>query len=121
MTQNRVRCTLRIGLKNESSFWGSGVAELMHQIEQCHSLRAAAQHMNMSYSKAWKIIHEAEAGLGFPLIKSASGGAQGGGSHLTRTACELLSAYDMTVAAVQTVLEQEFKNRIQPILNAQNT
>lgn len=121
MTQNCIRCSLRVGLKNERSFWGPGVAELLHQIEQYHSLRAAAQRMHMSYSKAWKIIHEAEAGLSFPLIQSTSGGAQGGGSHLTRTACELLRAYDETVAAVQIVLEQEFQNKIQPILNVPNS
>ena len=79
-----VRYVQHISLRREKAFWGPGVAQLLHYIVQHKSLRAAAQQMNMSYSKAWKIVHEAEEQLGFPLIETISGGARGGGSYLTR-------------------------------------
>ena len=40
--------------------FGPGVAELMKQVQIHHSLRSAALAMEMAYSKAWRIIRNAE-------------------------------------------------------------
>ena len=50
--------------------------------------------MNMAYSKAWTIVRNAEAQLGFKLLHSTTGGRHGGGATLTEEARELLTAYD---------------------------
>lgn len=117
MRDNDITYTLRLGMKREKSFWGPGVAQLLHQIECCHSLRAAAQCMGISYSKAWKIIHDAEQGLGFALVESISGGVCGGGSHLTEKGSDILSAYDKTVSTVEKVLMKVFEQNIRVILD----
>ena len=57
------------------------------------SLRAAAASMEMAYSKAWRIIHEAEEGFGFRLLDSTIGGRHGGGASLTPEAEQLLADY----------------------------
>ena len=49
---------VRIGQK-EASF-GKGVIELMEGVERTGSLSAAYKAMNMSSSKAWKIIQRAQ-------------------------------------------------------------
>ena len=49
-------------------FFGEGPARLMHAIEETGSLRAAAISMNMAYTKALKLIRNAEAALGFSLM-----------------------------------------------------
>ncbi|MDO5142767.1 MAG: LysR family transcriptional regulator [Eubacteriales bacterium] len=85
---------LRASLGREQSFWGPGITSLLHQIDACHSLRAAAKGMGISYSKAWKIVHHAEQELGFALVQCAQGGSRGGGSRLTEQALALLRAYD---------------------------
>lgn len=113
---SELTCTLRVGIRREQSFWGIGVSELLHRIEEEHSLRAAAQKMNMSYTKAWRIVHEAELGLGFALIECVSGGTKGGGSVVTQKGKALLRAYDALLCTIDEVLQKEFDAQIRPLI-----
>ena len=72
--------------------------EVYHGIEADTPLSAkwtaaAAASMEMAYSKAWRIIHEAEEGFGFRLLDSTIGGRHGGGASLTPEAEQLLADY----------------------------
>lgn len=67
-------------------FFGEGPARLLHGVEETGSLRAAAMSMNMAYTKALKLIRNAETALGFPVISRKTGGKDGGGSRLTEEA-----------------------------------
>ena len=40
--------------------FGPGIAQLLHRVRELHSLRAAANSMNMAYSKAWTVLRTAE-------------------------------------------------------------
>ena len=75
-------------------FFGEGPAQLLHAIETYGSLRRAAISMNMAYTKALKIIQNAEKALGFPLTIRATGGKTGGGSQLTLEGKEWLNTYE---------------------------
>lgn len=75
-------------------FFGEGPARLLHGVEQYGSLRAAALSMNMAYTKALRIIRQAEASLDFALIASTTGGRDGGGSVLTSQGKEWLTRYE---------------------------
>lgn len=75
-------------------FFGEGPARLLHGIEQTGSLRAAAMSMNMAYTKALRLIRNAEAALGFSLIDRKTGGKDGGGSRLTERGKEWLHRYE---------------------------
>ena len=75
-------------------FFGEGPARLLHGIEQTGSLRAAAMSMNMAYTKALKLMHNAEASLGFPLTARTVGGKDGGGSRLTPEGKNWLARYE---------------------------
>lgn len=79
--------------KNEK-FFGEGPARLLHGIEETGSLRAAAISMGMAYTKALKLMCNAEKALGFPLIRRATGGKAGGGSTLTEEGKEWLQRYE---------------------------
>ena len=70
------------------------VPTLLRRVDEHHSLRAAAQSMEMAYSKAWTITKNAEEGLGIRLLSSTTGGKGGGGAVLTPEARQLLEAYD---------------------------
>lgn len=74
-------------------FFGEGPYRLLLGVEERHSLRAAAQEMGMAYTKAFRIIKNAEVKLGFPLLQRAVGGKGGGGSTLTPEGKELLRRY----------------------------
>ncbi len=47
----------------------------------------------MSYTKGWKILKEAERQLGYPLLITQSGGAEGGFSQLTPKSKDFLDRY----------------------------
>ena len=75
-------------------FFGEGPARLLRGIEEQGSMRAAALSMNMAYTKALKLMKNAEAALGFPLTTRITGGKDGGGSHLTPEGKEWLTRYE---------------------------
>ena len=78
----------------EEKCFGPGVAALLRLVKEHHSLRAAAGAMGMAYSKAWTILKQSQAQLGFKLLDSTTGGTNGGGATLTPEAEALLSCYD---------------------------
>ncbi len=78
----------------QEKFFGEGPARLLRSIEEAGSLRAAALSMNMAYTKALKLVRNAEDALGFPLIHRFTGGKDGGGSSLTEEGKEWLDRYE---------------------------
>lgn len=92
---------MRLTLKRREKFFGPGVATLMHLIDEYGSIQSAAKHMEMSYSKAWKIIRRAEEELGFALVASKNGGAGGGRSELSEEGRAFLRDYDALTAEVK--------------------
>ena len=75
-------------------FFGEGPYRLLLAIEQFGSLRAAAQSMDMAYTKAHKLMKNAETALGFPLTMRTAGGRDGGGSTITPRGKEWLKRYE---------------------------
>lgn len=76
-----------------NKFFGEGPMQLLRAIERTGSLRAAAMEMEMAYSKASKLLKQAEANLGFPLTQRSTGGKDGGGSVLTPQGKRWLQRY----------------------------
>ena len=87
---------IRVMLFDEDGerFFGEGPCRLLHAIEQTGSLRAAAQSMQMAYTKALGLVRHAEQVLGFALTERKIGGKGGGGSVLTDEAKEFLYRYE---------------------------
>ncbi len=79
---------------NGQKFFGEGPARLLRAVEATGSLRAAAMSMDMAYTKALKLIRNAENALDFPLIRRSAGGKDGGGSYLTEEGKEWLQRYE---------------------------
>ena len=75
-------------------FFGEGPYRLLMGVEETGSLRSAALSMEMAYSKALKLLRNAEAALGFPLTRRTTGGRDGGGSILTPEGKEWLKKYE---------------------------
>jgi len=79
---------------NGIKFFGEGPCRLLRCVEKTGSLRAAAMEMEMAYSKAAKLLKQAEANLGFPLTTRFAGGKDGGGSRLTPEGKQWLRQYE---------------------------
>ena len=75
-------------------FFGEGPCRLLRLVEETGSLRCAAASMEMAYSKALKLVKQAEEALGFPLTQRSAGGKDGGGSTLTPEGRTFLRQYE---------------------------
>ncbi len=97
---------------NGIKFFGEGPCRLLRYVEKTGSLRSAAMEMEMAYSKASKILKQAEINLGFPLTKRSTGGKDGGGSVLTAEGKQWLLQYeayrDACVKSNQALYRQFF-------------
>ena len=97
---------------NGIKFFGEGPFRLLLGVEKTGSLRAAAMAVEMAYSKASKILKQAETNLGFPLTIRAAGGKDGGGSILTPEGKHWLRQYeayrDACIKANQSLYRQFF-------------
>ena len=75
-------------------FFGEGPFRLLRGVEKTGSLRASAEGMGMAYTKALKLLKNAETALGFSLTMRSAGGKDGGGSRLTPEGEEWLKRYE---------------------------
>lgn len=71
-------------------YLGRGVADLLHGVEKYHSLNLAAREMGMAYSKAWRIVRDAETAMGMTFLYRM----RRNGSELTEEGKKLLSVYE---------------------------
>lgn len=93
-SKQELHAVISLRLFTDRKCFGPGVAELLRRVEEHHSLRSAAQSMEMAYSKAWTITRNAESALGVRLLERSTGGKNGGGAALTDEARRFLSGYD---------------------------
>ena len=94
--------------ENEPTF-GKGVIHILKKVDEYQSLSKAYKSMNMSSSKAWKMIHRAQEDLGFKLIDSQIGGSQGGKSSLTPEAKEFVKRYEAYCDDIKEYASMKFK------------
>ncbi len=115
--ENKFRPVVSVRIFGEEKCFGPGIAQLLRNVEEKHSLRAAAISMGMAYSKAWTIIKNAEKSLGFELLVSTTGGKNGGGASLSDKAQCLLAAYEQYCTAVRSFAAAEFEQRLASVLS----
>ena len=108
-----LRPVISVRIFREEKCFGPGVAALLKNIEEHHSLRSAAASMSMAYSKAWTILKTSEEELGFKLLHTTTGGRHGGGATLTPEAQALLEAYTAYCTALKAagtaLFEEHFR------------
>ena len=80
--------------ENDEKFFGEGPLRLLRTIEKTGSLRSASMSMGMAYTKALKLVENAEKTLGFKLLQRTTGGKSGGGSQLTPEGKEWITKYE---------------------------
>lgn len=107
-SERNLKFHMRLRIYYEERCFGPGVAALMQLVREQGSLASACQEMHMAYSKAWKIIHKAEADLGFPLMEGRRGGEGGGNTVLTPEGEVLLEKYLAFEKEVEEAAEKAF-------------
>lgn len=105
----KISMSLRLCNEEGEKIFGKGVAQLLRLIDKEGSLNAAAKKMGIAYSKAWKILHNAEEQLGFELVEKQSEGKNGGGSVLTPRGRSFLEKYEAFDRESGLIVEELFK------------
>ncbi|MCE5235702.1 MAG: LysR family transcriptional regulator [Clostridiaceae bacterium] len=110
MTNDPMTFTLSVRLFRgaDEKCFGPGIAELLRRVDRTSSLRSAAAEMNLAYSKAWRIVKETEAALGFKLLASQTGGVHGGGAALTQEAHDMLARFDRFLKQLRLAADAAF-------------
>ena len=119
--EQKFRPVLSVRIFRNSKCFGPGIAELLRQVQEKHSLRGAAISMGMAYSKAWTVIKSAEKELGFDLLMSTTGGKNGGGAILSPKAEAILAAYEEYIASLREFAEAGFEEKLVPLLENQKS
>ena len=94
--------------KDLPGVFGHGCVLLLQGIAREHSLNRAAKSMGMAYSKAWRIVNEAEGQLGCKLIERD--GARG--SSLTPAGERAIAAYEELQAGASPVTSARMRERV---------
>jgi molybdate transport system regulatory protein len=95
-----------VNQKGEAVF-GNGLAELLEEIDNHHSILEAANHLEMSYRYALHRLTLAEERLGEPLVTRVRGGAKGGGSsQVTDFGRDLVKRYRNAQVELSKVAEK---------------
>lgn len=84
---------IKLTLHTQERFFGPGICELLEKIQQTGSIQAASKEMEMSYTKAWKILNRAEKEMNRNLITRVNGGKNGGSSTLTEEGLQAVRDY----------------------------
>ena len=98
----KARLTLRCMDDEIPGAFGHGCVLLLQGVAEEHSLNKASKRMGMAYSKAWRIMKEAEAQLGCKLLDRD--GARG--SNLTPEGQEVMEAYQQLSAEIRGLLDR---------------
>lgn len=90
-------------------YFGLGSYVLLKEIEKTNSVKDAATNLDLSYSKAWKILNQAEKGAKRELVVRKQGGSQGGFTSLSDDGKRFILAYEKVVEEVEGKVASVFK------------
>jgi molybdate transport repressor ModE-like protein len=105
----KIKPIVRVSFVGKEKFFGKGIAELLQLVDKFGTIQKACKSMDMSYSKAWKIINRLEKELGFKVLETKAGGKKGGESVLTDDARDLLARYTKMNKDIEEYTIKEYK------------
>ncbi len=103
-----MRAETKVFLSNVRTFCGPGTVTLLKQVDSLGSVSEACAKTGISYSKAWKLIRNAERELGFPVVSRMAGGRNGGESQVTEEGRRMIELYEILEKRVSEAAQKEF-------------
>lgn len=94
-----------VSLNHGKPFFDSKIVNLLHLVDETHSVRLACDLVQISYSSAWNMLNSAEDELGYSLISRTRGGSVGSKSILTEKGRKLMNTYDKFEADLKQNVE----------------
>lgn len=103
-----VRPRFRIFLNDEIAI-GPGKAALLQAIADTGSIQQAAHSLQMSYMRAWKLVHTMNECFRQPVVQTERGGRHSGGASLTPLGFRLLELYSTLQSQSLTATRSTWK------------
>lgn len=103
------RAQVKVRLVHTKPYFGPGTVTLLRQIHSLGAVREASEKTGISYSKAWSMIHTAEAESGLELVRRQPGGKNGGTAEVTEAGLLLIRQYEELEQAVQRFAEEKYR------------
>jgi molybdate transport system regulatory protein len=98
---------LRIRLRNELVL-GPGKIQLIQAIDRTGSISAAGRALGMSYRRAWLLVDALNRMFDQPVVRTAPGGAGGGGAQVTDFGRAIAAAYARAEERASAMIREEF-------------
>ena len=109
-TKQTYKVESRIWISTDSGMYlGRGRIRLLQEIDRLGSIAKAAEAMEMSYKKAWKLIKSMNEASPSPLLEKKIGGTGGGGSELTDEGKRVVELFNQLEKDQQASLDKRFK------------
>ena len=103
----RLKIQARLMVDDEIAF-GPGKADLLDAIAITGSISAAGKYLGMSYRRTWLLVDAMNRCFQQPLVETATGGTQGGGTRLTDYGIDVLKRYRRLQTDIQHLSSQRF-------------
>lgn len=106
-----LRFNYKIWLETETgeNVFGEGKWQLLKAIEETGSLKSAMERLDLTYRKTWDNLRRIEQTLGFPVVESTRGGAEGGTSTLTPEGKILVRAFEKFQENYDKTIREAFR------------
>lgn len=83
---------------------------LLKLIDETHAVSGACRLMSLSLTRAWRLINDLEADLGFRVVIRSQGGHHGGKTRLSEEGRAFVAAYDEYLDQVNAVVASGFRD-----------
>ncbi|MEW7278785.1 molybdenum transporter [Aquimarina sp. 2201CG1-2-11] len=104
------RIKSRIWIESDDGvFLGEGRVKLLKAIQKTNSLRKAAEEIEMSYKKAWKLLDSMNKTAQQPIVVTSIGGKGGGGAQITAYGKQMIATFDSINQKCWSFLDDELK------------
>lgn len=110
---SNTRLTLRVDFGSRRSV-GPGKIRLLEEIGRGGSISQAGRSLGMSYRRAWLLIDDLNHLFRQAVVRTKSGGSQGGGAELTEFGAGLVRDY----RAIETAAAGAAKSRLRALETA---
>ena len=89
---------------------GDGKWKILEKIAECGSLVQACEELGITYRRTWNDLKKIEKQLGFRLLETSRGGAEGGSTQLTAEGVRLIKAFQHFHQRVDKIMQKEFEH-----------
>lgn len=88
---------------------GDGKWKILKKIDEAGSLTAACEQLGITYRRTWNDLKKIEKMLGFQLLETERGGADGGSTRLSVHGQKVVIAFDSFHQRMDKLIQEEFQ------------